>query len=58
MAKFGGDLFAKLAKTLLREIRVNSKDELKRRLLHMLDLLNTEAVPPKWQWGLDDLVVI
>lgn len=51
------NLFAKLANSLLREIRVSGKEELKERLLHMLALLNAEPAPPKWNWGLDDLVV-
>jgi transposase/DNA-binding MarR family transcriptional regulator len=51
------NLFAKLAHTVLREIRVTGKDELKERLLQMLALLNSDPVPPKWQWGLDDLAV-
>jgi transposase/DNA-binding MarR family transcriptional regulator len=51
------NLFAKLANSFLRELRVSSKEELKERLLHMLTLLNAEPVPPKWNWGPDDLVV-
>ena len=47
--------FGKLARTLLRGIRVDSKDELKERILRHLDWLNADPVVFKWGYGLDDL---
>ena len=47
--------FGKLARTLLRGIRVESKDELKERILRHLDWLNADPVVFKWGYGLDEL---
>ncbi|MBF0496259.1 MAG: transposase [Deltaproteobacteria bacterium] len=44
--------FGKLAKTLLREIRVNSKEELKKRIEQHLDGPNTDPVVFRWKAGL------
>lgn len=47
--------FSKLARTLLRGIRVDSKDELKERLLAYLAELNKSPVIFRWKYGLDDV---
>ena len=47
--------FGKLARTLLRGIRVDSKDELKERILRHLDWLNVDPVVFKWGYGIEDL---
>ena len=47
--------FGKLARTLLRGIRVDSKDELKERILRHLEWLNADPVVFKWGYGLEDL---
>ena len=47
--------FGKLARTLLRGMRVDSMDELKDRILQHLDWLNADPVVFKWGYGLDDL---
>ena len=46
--------FGKLARTLLRGIRVDSKDELKERILQHLDWLNAAPVVFKWGYRMDD----
>ena len=45
-------LFAKMTKTFLRGIRVNSKDELKQRILKWIEELNEAPVVFRWKWGL------
>lgn len=45
--------FAKLAKTVLRGMRVTSKSELASRLLAYLDLLNDDPVVFRWRYGLE-----
>jgi transposase len=47
--------FSKLARTLLRGIRVASKDELKERMLAYLAELNETPVVFRWKYGLDDV---
>lgn len=47
--------FGKLARTLLRGIRVDSKDDLKERILGHLDWLNADPVVFKWGYGIEDL---
>ena len=47
--------FGKLARTLLRGIRVDSVDELKERILQHLDWLNADPVVFKWSYRMDDL---
>lgn len=47
--------FSKLARTLLRGIRVASKDELKERILAHLDELNDTPVIFRWSYGVDDV---
>ena len=42
--------FGKMANTMLRGIRVESKDELKRRILLYLNEVNEEPVVPHWKY--------
>lgn len=49
--------FGKLAKTMLRGIRVTSKAELKARLEQHLNDLNEDPVVFHWKYGLDSLAV-
>ena len=48
-------LFAKMAKTFLREIRVKSKTELKQRIKKWLIEINETPVIFRWKYGLDSL---
>lgn len=48
-------LFAKMAKTFLRGIRVNSKDELKQRILKWIEELNESPVIFRWKWRLNTI---
>jgi transposase len=48
-------LFAKMAKTFLRGIHVNSKDELKQRILTWIEELNESPVVFRWKWRLDKI---
>lgn len=48
-------LFAKMAKTFLRGIRAESKDDLKQRISHWLKELNESPVIFRWKWGLDTI---
>ena len=47
--------FSKLARSLLRGIRVDSKAELKERILAYLAELNDTPVPFRWKYGLEDV---
>jgi transposase len=47
--------FSKLARTLLRSIRVTSRDELKHRILAYIAELNETPVVFRWTYGLDDV---
>jgi len=47
--------FAKLAKTMLRGIRVKSKQELKERIQKFLKEINEEPIVFKWKYGLDSI---
>lgn len=49
--------FAKMAKTVLRGIRVDSKAELKERIEKYLDEVNATPVVFRWRYGLDDISV-
>ena len=42
--------FSKLARTLLRGIRVKDKEELRERILHHIELLNEDPVVFKWNY--------
>ena len=48
-------LFAKMAKTFLRAIRVDSRDELKQRILKWIDEVNSTPVVFRWKYGLDQI---
>lgn len=48
-------LFSKLARTLLRHIRADSKAEMKRRIVQDLARLNEDPVVFRWKYGLDEL---
>ena len=48
-------LFAKMAKTFLRGIRVNSKAQLKQRILKWIDELNESPIVFRWKWRLDTI---
>lgn len=45
--------FSKMARTLLRGIRVKSKEELKMRIEQWLNEINQEPVVFRWKYGLD-----
>ena len=45
--------FSKLARSVLRHIRVESKEELKDRLTAAMDYFNQEPVVHTWSYGLD-----
>jgi transposase len=47
--------FSKMARTLLRWIRVESKDELKQRIVRYVDELNKEPVIFRWKYRLDEI---
>ena len=49
--------FSKLARTLLRGIRVASKDELRERIMKYLVEVNDAPVIFRWKYGLDTLSV-
>ena len=48
--------FSKVARTVLRGIRVTSKDELKERLERYIDELNAEPVVFRWTYGIEDAI--
>ena len=48
-------LFAKMSKTFLRGIRVDSKDDLKQRILKWIEELNESPVVFRWKWRLDTI---
>ncbi len=48
--------FSKVARTVLRGIRVASKDELKQRLERYIDELNAQPAVFKWTYGIDDAI--
>ena len=50
-------LFAKMAKTFLRSIRVDSKDELKQRILKWIEEINESPIVFRWKYGLDSISV-
>ena len=47
--------FGKLARQMLRGIRVSSTRELEERILLYFDEVNEVPVPHRWTWGLDDI---
>ena len=48
--------FGKVARTVLRGIRVASTGELKERLERYIDKINAEPVVFKWTYGIDDAI--
>ena len=48
--------FSKVAKTVLRGIRVGSVDELKERIERHIDELNSEPVVFKWTYGIENAI--
>jgi transposase len=50
--------FGKLARTVLRGIRVKSKDELAERILSCIDMINESPVVYRWKYKLDSISVI
>jgi transposase len=49
--------FGKMARTLLRAIRVKSKEELRERILRYLDEVNEAPVVYRWRYKMDELSV-
>ena len=49
--------FGKLARTLLRGIRVESKSELERRILEFIEFVNEDPVVPRWKYKMDEIDV-
>jgi transposase len=47
--------FSKMARSMLREIRVNSKEELKERILRYMVDMNSEPVIFTWRWRMDEM---
>jgi transposase len=52
------NFFAKMAKSMLRGIRVASKDELKERILKYLQEINQAPVVFRWRYGLDSVSLL
>ncbi|MFC1864063.1 IS630 family transposase [Thermodesulfobacteriota bacterium] len=50
-------LFAKMTKTFLRGIRVDSKDEMKQRIRKWIEEINESPVVFRWKWKLDTILV-
>jgi len=50
--------FGKMANTMLRGIRVETKEELKQRILQYLAEVNEEPVIPHWKYQPDTIKVI
>ena len=50
--------FGKMARTMLRGIRVLSKEELKDRIIKYIDEVNNDPVVFKWKYKMDSLSVI
>ena len=46
--------FSKLARAVLRHIRVNSKNELRQRLMAFINEVNREPVVHTWRYKIDD----
>lgn len=49
--------FSKMARSLLRGIRVKSKNELKQRIFQYLEQINKAPVVFKWKWKMDEVIV-
>jgi hypothetical protein len=53
MAQLVEGFFSKLARSVLRHIRVSSKHELKERLMAFIDDINREPVVHTWHYKID-----
>lgn len=49
--------FSKLSRSILRHIRVDSKDELKERILNGIEDSNQEPVVFKWKYKMDEIMI-
>jgi len=49
--------FSKMSRTFLRAIRVQSKDELRNRIMKYLDEVNMQPVVFRWKYKLDEVLV-
>jgi hypothetical protein len=49
--------FGKMARTLLRGIRVGSKAELEERIQCYIDRINQDPIIYRWKYNLEDTVV-
>ena len=49
--------FGKMARTLLRGIRVGSKEELVDRIYRYIDQINQEPVVFRWTYRMDEITV-
>ncbi|MHB1742182.1 MAG: IS630 family transposase, partial [Thermoplasmataceae archaeon] len=47
--------FSKMARSMLRGIRADSKDELKNRMLEYIQEINNEPVVFTWKWKMDEM---
>ncbi|MHB9038733.1 MAG: transposase, partial [Armatimonadota bacterium] len=45
--------FAKMTKSVLRHIRVSSKEELRERILKYLDEINENPIPFRWRYKME-----
>jgi len=50
--------FSKMARSMLRGIRVDSKEELRERIMRYLDEINEAPVVFRWKYGLDMVSVV
>ena len=50
-------LFAKMAKTFLHSLRVDTKDELKQRILKWIAEINESSIGFWWKYGLDSISI-
>jgi len=49
--------FSKVTRVFLRNLRVSSKDELKRRLLQFIDEINADPVIIHWKYKMDEIII-
>ena len=47
--------FSKMARSMLRGIRADSKDDLKKRMLEYIQEINNEPVIFTWKWKMDEM---
>lgn len=47
--------FSKMARSMLREIRVDSREELKERMIKYIEDVNSEPVAFNWKWKMDKM---